>query len=119
VANWGNSAALIAGLYSQDFELIGRSLRDDIFEPDRAPLIPGFGATKAAALKAGALGCSISGSGPSVFALCSSLAKAQEVAQAMKNAFSQNDLESEAFVSSINQAGAQIMGFDNDDHLHQ
>lgn len=109
IAAWGNAAALVAGLNAGDYGLIGRSLVDNIFEPDRAQLIPGFAATKKAAMDAGALGCSISGSGPSVFALCDSASKASQVAQAMRQAFLDTGLECDAFVSRINSEGASIV----------
>lgn len=109
VSNWGNAAALIAGLYSNDFALIGRALEDRIAEPARAVLIPGFYDAKNAAMKAGALGCSISGSGPSVFALCSSSDIAAKAAQDMKAAFYENGLESDTFVSEINKNGAELL----------
>lgn len=110
VSNWGNAAALIAGLYSNDFGLIGRALEDHIFEPARSVLIPGFYDAKEAAMRAGALGCSISGSGPSVFALCSSAEVAKKVAQSMGDAFGKNSLASDVFVSEINQRGAELVG---------
>jgi len=110
IANWGNAAALVAGLYANDFALIGRALDDRIFEPARSSLIPGFYDAKEAALKAGALGCSISGSGPSVFALCDSREIATNVAEAMKSAFSRHGLGSDAFVSEINGKGAEVIG---------
>ncbi len=72
VANLGNLGALVAGLYRGDLELIGRAIEDRLVEPLRMPLVPGYAAVKAAALRAGALGCSISGSGPSVFAFTDS-----------------------------------------------
>ena len=75
IRQWGNLAALVAALYNGDLQLLGRSLQDVVAEPARSLLIPGFAAVKAAALAAGALGCSISGSGPSVFALCATHAK--------------------------------------------
>jgi homoserine kinase len=65
-----NLAAFVVGLFNTDIPLIGRCLHDDIIEPQRAPMIPGFYAVKDAAMTAGALGCSISGAGPAVFALC-------------------------------------------------
>ena len=68
VPNIGSVAALVAALYRGDLPLLGRSIDDRIIEPLRATLIPGFAAVKDAALDAGALGCSIAGSGPSVFA---------------------------------------------------
>ncbi len=109
VANWGNAAALVAGLYANDFALIGRALDDRIFEPARSSLIPGFWDVKKAAVEAGALGCSISGSGPSVFALCSSKEVAAKAADGMKAAFSKNGLGSDSFVSEVNGVGAEVV----------
>ena len=69
IKQWGNVGALVAGLYQEDYDLISRSLVDHIVEPIRSILIPGFDEVKKEALNAGALGCGISGSGPSIFAL--------------------------------------------------
>ena len=69
VRQWANVGALVAALYTSDLALLSRSLVDTIAEPKRASLVPGFAAIKAAAIAAGALGCSLSGSGPSIFAL--------------------------------------------------
>ncbi len=69
IKQWGNVGALVAGLYKEDYDLISRSLVDHIVEPIRSILIPGFDEVKQEALSAGALGCGISGSGPSIFAL--------------------------------------------------
>jgi homoserine kinase len=105
VRQWGNLAALVAALYEGDLQLLSRSLQDVVAEPRRAVLIPGFGAVKAAAMAAGALGCSISGSGPSLFALCASLSGAASAGEAMKAAFEQAGLECDLYVSAINQVG--------------
>ena len=83
VKQWANLGALVDGLHRSDFALISRSLVDSIAEPKRAPLIPGLASIKKAAMDAGALGCSISGSGPSIFALCQDRAIADRVAPAM------------------------------------
>lgn len=107
IVQWGNLGGLVAGLAYGDYGLIGRSLRDVVAEPYRAPLIPGFASVKAAALDAGALGCSISGAGPAVFALCRGDETAFQVAIAMQSAFERAGLASERFVSSINPLGAQ------------
>ena len=72
VANLGNIAALVHALHTGDLELFGRSISDALVEPIRAPLVPGFAEVRQAALDAGALGCSISGSGPSLFAFAGS-----------------------------------------------
>ncbi len=102
----GNLAGLIVGLYHSDFDLIARSLQDVIIEPQRAQLIPHFFEVKNAALEQGALGCSISGAGPSIFALCANTLIAENVGNAMQKIFYDNKINSELFVSNINQNGA-------------
>ena len=92
-----------------DYELIGRSLVDVIIEPSRAILIPAFKEVKIAALQAGALGCSISGSGPSLFALSKGEDVARKVAESMKAEFAKIGIGSETYVSQINQAGPVIL----------
>ncbi|MDG5766657.1 homoserine kinase [Balneolales bacterium ANBcel1] len=109
VIQWSNLAGLIAGLSKADFPLISRSLNDIIFEPVRSLLIPGFDKVKASALDSGALGCSISGSGPSVFALSTSAEQAREVGLAMKQAFSELQLESDIYVSPVNRSGPIVL----------
>ena len=109
VEQWGNVAGLIAGLYTNDYNLIGRSLRDVVVEPVRSLLIPGFDDVKGAALDAGALGCSISGSGPTVFALCKGAETAETVSKKMAKAFKKVGLESDSYTSRINSDGAQII----------
>lgn len=105
VEQWGNLAGLVASLYTGDFALLSRCLKDVVAEPVRSLLIPGFPAVKQAALDAGALGCSISGSGPSVFALCSAEPTSHGVARAMADAFGRAGLESDTFVSAVNTVG--------------
>jgi homoserine kinase len=105
VEQWGNLAGLVASLFAGDLGLLSRCLKDVVAEPVRSLLIPGFPSVKQAALDAGALGCSISGSGPSVFALCSSAPIARKVARAMAEAFGRAGLESDTFVSAINTVG--------------
>ncbi len=102
----GNLGGLIVGLFHSDFDLISRSLQDVIIEPQRAKLIPNFYEVKDAALKNGALGCSISGAGPSIFALCANTLIAENVAKAMQQTFFDNKVRSEIFISGINQEGA-------------
>ena len=110
VANLGNVGALISALHQNDLELFGRSIRDRLVEPVRAGLIPGFQQVKDAALAAGALGCSISGSGPSVFAFSGSDRGASRVAAAMRDAFrAAADLESDAYVGPVNARGASAL----------
>lgn len=106
---WGNLAGLICGLSTANYDLIARSMHDVIAEPYRAPLIPAFYDVKMAALSSGALACSISGSGPSVFALCKGTEIAGSIANAMQFAFEAKGLESDLFVSAINNQGASII----------
>ena len=109
IVQWGNTAGLIAGLIRGDYDLIGRSLQDVVIEPERALLIPGFDQVKRAALAAGALGCSISGSGPSIFALSRGADCAARVAREMERCFRDIGINSESHVSPVNQRGAYLI----------
>ena len=109
VKQWGNLGGLIAGIYKEDYGLIGRSLTDSIVEPVRSLLIPGFDLAKSEALKAGALGCSISGSGPSIFALSDSSETAQKVANGMKAVYDNLNIQNEVFISKVNSEGPKII----------
>jgi homoserine kinase len=110
IRQWGNLAALVAALYNGDLSLLGRSLQDVVAEPARSLLIPGFGAVKSAAMAAGALGCSISGSGPSVFALCATTEDSRRVGDAMAAAFAKAGLASDLFISAVNTKGPVVVG---------
>ncbi|MBK5280116.1 MAG: homoserine kinase [Bacteroidia bacterium] len=105
----GNTAGLMVGLMSGDTNLISRSLKDVIAEPVRSVFIPGFEAVKSEAVKAGALGCGISGSGPTMFALSGSHEIALAVGEAMQRQFLKYNLKSEVHVSRINLDGAKII----------
>lgn len=109
ITQMGNVAGLIAGLMTPDYGLISRSLVDVIIEPVRAILIPEFNEVKRAALAAGALGCSISGSGPSLFALSRDQETAERTGAAMQDAFAQAGISSERYVSPINQQGPRVL----------
>ena len=107
IKQWGNLGGLVAGLYSEDYDLIGRSLVDHIIEPIRAILIPGFEDVKMAAMAAGALGCGISGSGPSIFAFSKGLQTAKEVTTAMSGVYKKMMLAHDPYVSEINKKGIE------------
>lgn len=109
VEQWGNVAGLVAGLCTADHALIGRSLTDVLIEPTRSLLIPGFASVKRAALDAGALGCSISGSGPSVFALCRGEDRAEESGRSMAAAFGAAGLDADVYRSPICVEGARVL----------
>ena len=105
----GNVAGLIAGLFQEDFELIGRSLRDVIAEPYRATLIPGFYEVKEAVKAAGALGMGISGSGPTLFALSKGEKTVQSIIDAAQQVYDSIGLGVDAYHSAINTQGAFVL----------
>jgi homoserine kinase len=116
VSQWGNVGALVAGLYKNDYDLIGRSLHDQIIEPIRSVLIPGFDKIKKAALDSGALGCSISGSGPSIFALSRGRVTAKQVGSSMEKAIQEIGLSYSLFISPINKQGCETIGHKDKNH---
>ena len=109
ITQWGNVGGLIAGLYTKDYELIGRSLHDVIIEPLRSVLIPGFDLIKQTALKNGALGSGISGSGPSIFALSKGKETAEKIGKAMSEVYDNMNLPYEIHVSKVNDEGMKII----------
>ena len=105
IRQWGNVGGLVAGLASGDLDLIGRSLEDHIAEPKRKHLIPKYETVVAASKAAGALGCGISGSGPSIFAVCPELETARAVASAMDAIYRETDIPFDLHTSRINPEG--------------
>lgn len=105
----GNLGGLICGLIQEDYGMISRSIHDVIAEPRRQKLIPEFYAAKRAALSNGALGFSISGAGPSVFALCEGEETAKKVAAAVAAVFDKIGLTNQQHVSPINQRGVHVI----------
>ena len=103
----GLLAGFIAACASDDIDLIARTLRDVIIEPQRSANVPCFDVVKAAAKKSGALGCSLSGSGPSMFALCRS-SEARNVASAMEQACRSQGIGCQSWVSPMTAPGAHI-----------
>lgn len=109
ISQWANVGALVSGLYTADYDLIGRSLKDVIVEPLRSPFIPNFDLIKQNSIRAGALGCGISGSGPSVFAICNGKPTADLVAVEMKKIFENSDILIEVHTSKINNVGCKTI----------
>lgn len=110
VKQWANLGALVHGLHVGDSALISRALVDSIAEPRRASLIPGLAAIKAAAVEAGALGCSISGSGPSLFALCMGTAASRQVAEAMGASVAREiGGHYQTYISPVANRGARVV----------
>jgi homoserine kinase len=109
ITQWGNVGGLVAGLYTNDYELIGRSLHDEIIEPVRSLLIPCFDLIKKTAYENGALGSGISGSGPSIFALSKGKETAEKIAKAMSAVYDEINLPYEIHVSKVNADGVTVV----------
>jgi homoserine kinase len=111
VRQWANVGALVSALHSGDLALLSRALVDHVAEPKRAGLVPGFHDIKAAAVAAGALGCSLSGSGPSMFALAPSLDVATAVGRAMAAAWAavSPDVDADLWISPVGTQGARLV----------
>lgn len=105
----GRLAGFICGCYSNNMDLLKRNLKDDLIEPQRAHLIPGFNEAKKAALNEGAIGCSISGAGPSVFAWAENKNQAEKIQQALVNHFLSFNISSQYWITSISNKGARII----------
>jgi len=105
----GSLAGFTSGLYTNDFDLLGRSMVDLLAEPYRHELIPGFHLVRQAALDAGAIGCGISGSGPALFAFSDSLSTAEKAGKSMVKAFKIEGLLSQSYSSSIQKKPPVIL----------
>lgn len=108
IAQNGNMGAFIAGMYTSDFGLIKRSLQDVIIEPQRKHLIPHFDEIKSIALEEGALGFSISGAGPSMFALCDNSLIAENIQEKVAALLKENKIKNNIYISGINHEGVFI-----------
>jgi len=109
VRQWGNVAGLVAGLSQENYDLISASLEDVVAEPARSLLIPSFYDLKQQAREAGALGCSISGSGPAVFALSRGRETAEAVRKAMESVYQDKEIGWKSYVSAIAREGVKIL----------
>jgi homoserine kinase len=103
-----NLAGFISGCYTSDLDMLRESFEDVVIEPQRAELIPGFSAVRRAAMSAGALGCSISGAGPTVFAWCLD-SHALAVREAMVGEFSRHGLKCDHWTTKVEPAGARVL----------
>jgi len=109
ISNWANAASLVAALLTADEDLLRSALNDHIVEPVRARLIPGFDEAKKAAIQAGAYGCSISGAGPTLFALTPNNDIAHQACKDMVAVFARYNLDCASFVTKISSQGAKIV----------
>lgn len=109
VTQWANVGGLISGLYTDNYKLISNSLVDIIVEPARKSLIPFFDKVKKSALSAGALGAGISGSGPTIFALCKGDEVANNVYKSIEESYKNTGIDFEMFISKVNPEGIKIL----------
>jgi len=109
IEQWGNLGAFISALYTNNYELLSRSMEDKVIEPYRSILIPKFKEIKSAALISGALGSGISGSGPSIYALSKGKEIAKKVGFSMELELKKLDIEFDLHISKINNEGIKII----------
>jgi len=110
VTQWGNIAGLVSGLFLNDLDLIGRSMQDVLVEPVRSMLIPDFYEMRQIAMESGAISFGISGSGPSVFSFTRDEETAKQIAQKLQQQLASIQINSNAYVSPINDEGPKILG---------
>lgn len=108
VSNMANACLIVAAFTKNDLSLLGNGINDKIVEPARANLIPGFYDVKKAARDAGAFGCSISGAGPSIFAITDDIYAGGQIGKAMQEAFARNGHNSKSYVCKINEGGVKL-----------
>jgi homoserine kinase len=110
VTQWGNIAGLVSGLFMNDIDLIGRSMKDILVEPIRSMLIPDFYIMREMAMNMGAVSFGISGSGPSVFAFTRDEETAKLITQKLQRHLTSIKINSNTYVSEINDAGPRVIG---------
>jgi homoserine kinase len=109
VKQWGNISGLTAGFITNDIELIKSSMHDYIIEPLRSKLIVGYDQIKKSAINNGAIGCSISGSGPSIFSLCENNEIANQVLTSMTKILDDLKIDYHSYISKINHNGISVI----------
>lgn len=109
ISQWSNVGSLVHALHTSDYNLMGKSLIDVVIEPHRSKLIPNFNSLQKISLENGALGCSISGSGPSLFSLCKGLENAKKVEANQRAIMANTDIQFETHISIINKEGIKIL----------
>lgn len=109
ISQWSNVGSLVHALHTSDYNLMGKSLIDVVIEPHRSKLIPNFKSLRKISLENSALGCTISGSGPSLFSLCKGLENAKKVEANQRALMANTDIPFETHVSIINKEGIKIL----------
>lgn len=110
VTQWGNIAGLVSGLFMNDIDLMGRSMKDILVEPVRSMLIPDFYKMREMAMELGAVSFGISGSGPSVFAFTRDEETAIRITQKLQQHLTNIKIGSNVYVSTINDKGPRVIG---------
>ncbi len=111
VAQWGNVGGLVAGLYSGNIGLVGRSMRDAVAEPYRKAFIPGFDELRRKVLESGSLAMNIAGSGPSVFALADRRERARKAGEIFERHFAERGIEYHSYVVKVSNKGARLIAY--------
>ncbi|MGB1308943.1 MAG: homoserine kinase [Oceanihabitans sp.] len=109
ITQWSNVGSLVHALHTNNYDLLGKSLQDVIVEPYRSTLIPHFNEVKKTAINNGALGCGISGSGPSIFSLSEGLETAKKVEKAIQEIYAKTEIDFYTFTSKINHEGIRTL----------
>jgi len=109
IKQWGNIGALVLGFSSKNNNLIKRSMNDIIIEPVRSKLIKGFREIKNKSIELGAIGCSISGSGPTMFALCDDKNIAENIIDFSNSFYKKNNIGCDTYLSNVNSSGPSII----------
>ena len=107
ITNMANTASITAAFCKSDYALLKDNLIDVIFEPARTKLIPGLADIKLAAVKAGADGCTISGSGPAIFAISNSHQRAKKIKYEMEKEFINHGVECTGFITTPSKVGSR------------
>ena len=106
---WANLGAFVSSLYENNYELMKKSIVDNIIEPKRSQLIPMFDSLKQIANDNDSIGCGISGSGPSIFSLANGLKTAKIISNSFKKIYKETGIPFETYVSDINKSGVKIL----------
>ncbi|KAA3610199.1 MAG: homoserine kinase [Calditrichaeota bacterium] len=109
VKHWANTASIVQALNNGDLDLLSRSVEDFVAEPVRSKNIPFYAKAKNQAMSSGAIACNISGSGPSIFAFCDSIAAAQKVSSVMELVYKENEIGCTSYFGKIRRKGAEII----------
>jgi homoserine kinase len=109
VEQWANTAAVTTALFTEDFQLLKRSISDNIIEPIRAREIPDFKEMKDIALDSGSVGFGVSGSGPSVFALAESEIIAKDIERELVSFYEQKNKPFDIYLAKINTQGPKVL----------